>query len=600
MPQFIRPFVILACSLLCSIALAQAGSLDTPPAHPRILLAPGGEKLIAGKVAADPAARQVHAVLLAESERLLQAPPVARVMTGKRLLHVSREALRRIFFLSYAYRMSGEVRYAERAEREMLAVAAFSDWNPSHFLDVAEMTMAMAIGYDWTYERLPEASRKRIRTAILDKGIDPSLVAGQNNWLKLRNNWNQVCNAGMVFGALAIYEDQPDKARGIIKRAIDSVAIPMQDYDPDGAYPEGYGYWGYGTGFNVLMISALENAFGTSFGLADKPGFLQTADYLLHMTGPSGLPFNYSDAGHSQQLFPEMFWFAQRRKLPSLLWQQRTLLTESKQVNNRLLPALMLWLGADAMSTASPPAKTAWSGQGVNPVAMMRTSWTDPQAIFVGIKGGSPSNSHGHMDAGSFVMDADGVRWAMDFGMQDYESLESKKVDLWNLKQDSQRWHVFRYNNLAHNTLTVNGQYQRVEGMAHLTAVSDTGATIEMGELYKGALTKATRKAAIVDKAQVMVTDELTAGPKPATVRWTMLTGASVKLLSARVAELRKDGKLLRLHLDAPADATLATWPTTPPHDYDAANPGTILLGFETIVAADASSTLKVRLAPVR
>jgi hypothetical protein len=36
----------------------------------------------------------------------------------------------------------------------MLAAAAFSDWNPSHFLDVAEMTAALAIGYDWLYEEV--------------------------------------------------------------------------------------------------------------------------------------------------------------------------------------------------------------------------------------------------------------------------------------------------------------------------------------------------------------------------------------------------------------------------------------------------------------
>jgi hypothetical protein len=592
------------------MALAQTSHLDAVhevPAHPRILLAPDDQKAIAGKIATDPVARQVHTLILAESERLLQVAPVERVMTGKRLLHVSREALRRIFFLSYAYRMSGDVKYAERSEREMLAVAAFTDWNPLHFLDVGEMTMAMAIGYDWTYDHLPDASRKRIREAIVDKGIDQSLAPGQNSWLKVSNNWNQVCNAGIMLGAMAVYEDHPDKARGIINRGIDSVALPMQDYKPDGAYPEGYHYWGYGTDFNVLLISALENMFGSSFGLSEKPGFLQTADYLLHMTGASGLPFNYSDASTYQTLFPAMFWFAQRRSTPSLLWQQRELLTSSKPaslVSNRLLPLLMLWLAKDTLSTTSAPARTMWTGRGSNPVALMRTSWTDPRAIFVGIKGGSPSNSHGHMDAGSFVMDADGVRWAIDFGMQDYESLESKKVDLWNMKQDSQRWQVFRYNNLAHNTLTVNGQHQRVEGRAYLTAVSEDpanmSATIEMAELYKGALIAATRQIAIADKAEVTVMDQVTAGPAPATVRWTMLTGADVQLISPRMAELRKDGKRLRLYLDTPANATLTTWSTLPPHDYDAANPGTTLLGFETAVAADAHAALKVRLVPVR
>ena len=32
------------------------------------------------------------------------------------------------------------------------------------------------------------------------------------------------------------------------------------------------------------------------------------------------------------------------------------------------------------------------------------------------------------MDVGSFVFDSDGVRWAMDFGQQEYESLESKTL----------------------------------------------------------------------------------------------------------------------------------------------------------------------------
>ncbi len=53
------------------------------------------------------------------------------------MLAVSREALTRIYFLSYAWRMTGDDRYARRAEREMLNVCAFPDWNSSHFLDVS-------------------------------------------------------------------------------------------------------------------------------------------------------------------------------------------------------------------------------------------------------------------------------------------------------------------------------------------------------------------------------------------------------------------------------------------------------------------------------
>ncbi len=38
------------------------------------------------------------------------------------------------------------------------------------------------------------------------------------------------------------------------------------------------------------------------------------------MTGPSGKPFNYSDAGGGGGRQPAMFWFANKQNNPSLLW----------------------------------------------------------------------------------------------------------------------------------------------------------------------------------------------------------------------------------------------------------------------------------------
>jgi hypothetical protein len=607
----IAPFrlcILLILSLFSSLANAQTDHLtavNSVRAPPRILLAPGQEKVIARTIAGDKMAQKMHQSILSECDKMLSLAPQERIKTGRRLLAVSREALRRLFFLSYAYRMSGDEKYSKRAEQEMLAVAAFSDWNPSHFLDVGEMTMAMAIGYDWLYDKLPQTSRDQIKAAIQQKGIDASLVQGQNSWLKVTNNWNQVCNAGMVYGAMAIYEDNPEQAKSIINRAINSVVLSMNEYAPDGAYPEGYSYWGYGTSFNVMLISALENLFGSSFGLAEQPGFLKTAAYLENMTGPSGLPFNYSDAGGRDELQPAMFWFAQRQKNPSLLWVERTRIGSDnlkEDLKNRLLPAMMLWLGNQNLSNITAPKATIWMGKGRNPVALIRTSWTDPNAIFVGIKGGSPSVSHAHMDAGTFVMESEGVRWAMDFGMQNYESLESKKVDLWNMRQNSQRWEVFRYNNLAHNTLTVNGQLQRVQGKATITGFSDMpnhmSASVDLSELYAGALTTANRNIAIINKESVRVHDEVETAAEPATVRWTMVTPATVKLVTPNVAELTKDGKTLLVRVDAPAQITLKTWPTDPVHDYDATNPGTTLLGFEVTVPAKTKATLTVQLMP--
>jgi hypothetical protein len=606
--KHLLPGLIALFLLFTHPATAQTDHIGTAahmPAHPRILLLKGEEKTIQKTIAADSNWNKVHQAILTESDILINRPPIERIQIGRRLLDKSREAIRRIFFLSYAYRTTGQAAYQQRAEKEMLAIAAFSDWNPSHFLDVAEMTMAMAIGYDWLYDQLSPASRTAIKEAILKKGIEPSLDTKYNSWLKAEHNWNQVCNAGMTYGAMAIYEDQPDLAKQIINRAIGTIVLPMADYAPNGAYPEGYGYWGYGTSFNVMFISAVEKLFGKDFGLSQKPGFLQTAAYLENMTGPSGKPFNYSDAGGSGGLQPAMFWFANKQKDPTLLWVEKSRLINSQPkslIGDRLLPAIMLWSAGTHMDKITAPASGMWVGKGKNPVALMRTSWTDPAAIFVGMKGGSVSVNHAHMDIGSFVMEADGIRWAMDFGMQEYESLESKGIKLFGRTQDAQRWTVFRYTNLVHNTLTVNNQHQRVEGYAPITASSAAPAFMhaitDISAVYKGALAKADRGIAIVNKAYVVVQDEVEPLNEETTIRWTLLTPATVTITGNNQATLTKDGKKLVLEVTAPGKLTMKTWSTDPPNTYDAPNPGTTLTGFEVVIPANTKATITVALKP--
>jgi uncharacterized lipoprotein YehR (DUF1307 family) len=602
--QLISSFVTLVL-LMSVIACAQRDnnrSTGKLPEHPRILLLKGEEAAISQTIASDAIWKTIHQFILDECDKITGQPPVERVLIGRRLLDKSREALRRIFYLSYAWRMTSDTKYLERAERELLAISQFSDWNPSHFLDVAEMTMAAAIGYDWLYNELPDDSRKIIKESIINKGLKSSLVPENSGWVKASHNWNQVCNAGMTYGALAVIEDENELAVSLMDRAKNSIILPMEDYQPDGAYPEGYSYWGYGTSFNIMFLSAMEKAYGNEFDLEINPGFFKTAEYLEHMTGPTGYCFNYSDCGQGGSLHPAMFWFANRLNDPSLLWSERYHLVNRRLPNDRLLPAIMIWGAGVTMDRIKTPSANIWVGQGKNPVALMRTSWTDPGAIYIGFKGGSPSVNHGHMDIGSFVMDADGERWAMDFGSQNYNSLETAGVNLWSMAQNSQRWEVFRYNNRVHNTLTVNNQLQSVEGYAPNTGYSDNegmlNAVIDMTSVYMGHLNKALRGIAIVDNQYVMIRDEVESPSAKTTVRWNLLTSASVNITGINTAVLIKNGKKLILKVQSPASITMKTWSTDPVNDYDAPNPGTIMVGFETVIPANTEAVLSVLLLP--
>lgn len=574
------------------------------PGHPRLLLLKGEEERIKKEIQANAVWKQVHDAILQECDTILQKHPVERTMIGRRLLQVSREGLRRIFFLSYAWRTTGKKKYFSRCEEELLAVCRFDNWNPDHFLDVAEMTMAVAIGYDWLHDRLSASSRSVISKAIVEKGLQPSLNNKYNWWLRGTNNWNQVCNAGISFGALAVYEDQPSFSMELVRRAIKSIVISMKEYAPAGNYQEGYSYWGYGTSFNVFFNSALATIFGTDFGLNKQPGFMESASFYEHLISQGGAPFNYSDAGGLEGLQPAMFWFADQLKDPSLLYVEKGYLQESKYNarTNRLLPAAMLWGKGISIDQIKAPAQRTWAGKGNNQVVMMRSSWKKHDGIYIGFKGGSPGVSHGHMDAGSFVMDAGAVRWSADLGMQTYNTLESAGLSIWDMGQASQRWDVFRYSNYSHSTLTVNGRKQLVKGNAPLVGFSPDSfnmrAVLDLTSLYQQDLASARRGIAIINQQYVTVRDELETGDSTCVIRWAMLTPATVAAINGSQAHLTSKGQQLFLHVAGIPNVQLQTWRTDPPHSYDALNPGTTLVGFEVTVPAHTKLAYNVILVP--
>lgn len=606
-PEMKLLFTCIAALLTLSAgnALAQA-DLSRLADHPRLLLPKGAEKKLLKQINRDAVWKEIHTATLGEADRIITLPVNERIKTGMRLLAVSRENLRRIFILSYAYRMTGQEKYLVRAEQEMLKAASFSDWNPSHFLDVGEMTMALGVGYDWLYPALSEASRRTIREAIVEKGFKPSYDTAYNWFVDAEHNWNQVCNGGLAFGAIAVAESEPEWAQKIIDRAIDKVRLPMRHYAPDGAYPEGPGYWGYGTLFNVLLIGGLESTFGTDYGLSQMPGFMQTGTYEMQMVSPLIKHFNYMDNSYEPESSSAPFWFYSKTQDPSVLCQQVSILqrdTAKKYLKDRVLPAMLIWGAGAPMEKAVAPQETFWAGRGNTPVCVMRSGWGDPNARFVGVKLGLPSINHGHMDVGSFVFEADGVRWAIDLGSEDYNTTETRGVDLWNMAQQSQRWDVFRYNNRSHNTLTFNDKLQRVNGSAQIiesdSATARRFVKTDLTPVYAGQVDKVERTISLVDNDYLLIEDEITAGKNYTRMRWTLMTRATPKILSDNTVMLEQDGKrcLLKIESETPIVWRFEKTPTV--NTFDSPNPDVTMVVFDTDLKRGETQYVRAQLTPM-
>jgi len=552
-------------SMLLSLALvwiasipAQASSFDTlKPQHPRVLATQARFDQLAERVKTDPLAKQWYARLKERAPSLIDQPlPEYELRDGRRLLYVSREVKQRVLALALLDRIQPNQAYRDRIWADLEAAAAFPDWHPDHFLDVAEMAFAFAIAYDWCYDRWTPEQRKTIREAIFRHGIEPTLKGYEQGafWTRTSSNWNQVCNGSMIVAALAVYEHDPQRCAGLIKKCKEAIQISMRRYAPDGGYEEGPGYWSYGTTYNVLAIAALRSALGHDFGLSELPGFAATGGFPIQMTGPTGRAFNFGYSRDKPTRSPAFFGLSQLFDQPFY--------ARYAAAHNRGTVLDLLWydpaLVQDAPATQQLPLGKAFESAGV---AVMRSAWDDPDAWFVGAKGGWMGFGHAQMDLGSFILERRGVRWLIDLGADNYNL-----PGYFHSGEGDARWRYYRNRAEGHNTLLVNPDAaggQNFHADAPVAYDRDHSAiTIGLDEAYNASVTR--RIVLDAERDRVTVTDAF-AFDKPSELWWFAHTRARVTLENnGRIARMQQDGKTMRVTIVSPKDARFKVMPAKP------------------------------------
>ncbi len=591
--------VLLAPALLLANENQQESSQKAVPrTHPRLFM--HDEQIPAIKAAAkdDPYWQSVDAFILEQAAKALKLPLPERTLIGRRMVLVSRETLTKVFYLSYAYRTTGNVLFAERAENEMLAAAAFEDWNPSHYLDVAEMSAALAIGYDWLYDYLHEESREVIAQAIAEKALRNSLDEKYyKQWNESKNNWNQVCHAGLTLGALAIWERDVELCAQITDRAIAKVTNSMSNYNPDGAYAEGPAYWEYGTLFNVLLLDALQSALGSDYGLIEShPGFQKATDYICNMITPAGNLFNYGDNAQKAGYNIAPFWFAKNVGAEQNLYP----IFKAEISRQRLLPLAIIWGHEFSHTSGNHPEELFWVADGEIPVAAMRSAWGDEDAQFVGVKLGTCTVSHSHLDIGSFIYESHGIRWATDTGSEDYTKLEAAQVDLWNRKNGSQRWDVYRYGNGQHNVFTLNSRNQLADVHINFDKREQREDSMylafDLSECYTPWAKYAYRQVEFFPRDErLVVSDQITAGKRFTKMEWTLMSQAEPTIVEGGV-RLSKDGHSVMVTAECTSQGSWIVEKAEGKYSFDSPNPGVYRIRYTADLITQQDNHIEVTL----
>ncbi|MCS7238923.1 MAG: DUF4962 domain-containing protein [Thermoguttaceae bacterium] len=584
---FVYAFMFALAAQAVDVPEPQAILRTLRDGHPRLIAPAGAEEEIRKVVRQHRKAAEIFRSVWEEAKRILSQPPVQYRLVGPRLLGESRRCLYRVYVLATVYRLEKDERMARRAIEEMLVAAGFKDWNPSHFLDTAEMTHALAIGYDWLYHVMSEEERRTIRQAIIEKGLREGEKVYKSGgwWARSRYNWNQVCNGGMTIGALAIADEEPELAGWIVHQACRSLPLAMAEYAPDGAWAEGPGYWNYATSYTVYMLAALQTALGTDFGLSDLPGFSEAGTFRIHAIGPSQLAFNFADGGEGAGESAAMFWLARRFDKPQYAWHEREVIGGDSALH-------LWWFDPRGQGLAGEPLAKHFRHVDV---VTMRTSWEPTAEFYVGLRGGDNAVNHSHLELGSFVLDFEGSRFVNDLGPDDY-----------NLPEyfGRRRWTYYRLNTEGQNTLWINKDNQDPRAVAPVTHFATSPermeAEVDLSAAYRQHARKVTRRVVLERLANgrwiLTLTDRLEGCPK-AEILWQAHTRATPKLSGDR-ADLSLDGKTLSVRILSPAGAQFELLTCSPPPPQNP-NKGFQKLGIR-LQGTEEPLTLSVRFASLQ
>lgn len=518
-------------------------------AHPRLL---AGENSFREAVVSADANDTLHAYILdlkKQADEILKTELPTYEDSDVTRLSAASTISRNIQVCALMYKLSGEEAYKTRAVSELANAAAFPNWNPqAHFLDTATIACGFALGYDWLYDALTQEQRSQFAQTLYDYAVVPAQTefearANGNkycdfNWTQNAYNWNTVCNSGIIVACLAIADEPAYQAAAteLIEKCMHSVQQSIKSFSVDGAWPEGPTYAAYLMGYYMTMTEALMTALGKDYGYGSAAAVGAFHHYIVRLNGLNEV-FNFGDGGEAMASYSGFMLYAVRSGDAFYAAYANELIQRQKS-SVGVLDVLYYDPRLADYDMSANPAVGDGCFAGINTAVFHKGSFGG-NAAFAGIHGGYNNVPHGHLDAGTFVYDVSGVRFASDLGQDNYNLYAYWTTDP---TAEKNRWAYYRMRAEGHNTLVINpssGPDQAVESESRITDYHSSAAygyaVLDMSDAYADNASKVNRGLYFnKENNSLLIQDEYTLSAQ-SDVYWFMHTAAA--------AEVSADGK---------------------------------------------------------
>lgn len=497
---------IFALSIILSTSVAHAIDYDRLAPHPRLMLRSGDITAMREMRTTSAAGRAAHEKILAAAERVVEQEVVSAPLSIAPI-----EVMERIFFLSYSYLTTDDMRYARRAEQEMLSISAMTEWG-SLPTDVATLTMALSIGYDWLYRALPVHSRSIIGTAIYEKALRPMEGVTMTEPLG---------NVGMMFGALATADRSPEFCRTMIDKYL---AANEQMLSEREAQMPRIDVWSRDVALQAMMYEALAVSLDGNAPQPNMEALQREARKANYMVAPSRLYYNYGGLQAEAMCIAAKYWIAERCGESGLVAVDEMLAAEGRFTTDYTLPLYMILAAGENYSHLKLPNAKTWHD---DEVAIYRSGW-EQDDTYLAVKGGDAES------AGEYVLETGGVRWTVLTGGVD-------------------------------GRIVIDGVCSDGHGEAHVREVYEAarhhGAMIDLSSLYSAQATSVVRTVELGKSDKLTVTDQIACGSQPATIEWSITTTAAAEVVAPNTICLSLAGQTMYLKVRSRGQVDAKIWP---------------------------------------
>ena len=459
----------------------------------------------------------------------------------------------------------------------------FPDINPWHDLDFGFFCQGYAIAYDWMYDAWSSTQKNTLEKAIKiqcfrpanDSFTDNNRNANQTSsdgvvmGVYTNHNHNPIVNSGITMAALALMDKYPDITTSLCHDAFICLERDLNVYGNSGVSSEGLEYMLLSVNNLSMMFSSLETSLGKLYGLDTCPGFAdgRVMNAIRGMESDVG-SFSFSDTYDSFISNPGELYFCKHYNLHGYRNDILERLKNTQKNNFTYNVQLLCWNedeSKDCKITLDRDMVVGGNKSVTDNLAFatFRNSFENGQS-FAGIKAGKTvKDFFVHLDQGSFVYNALGVKWAADMGKDSY-GLSGYSSPAGG------RWNIFRLRPDGHNTLLINPNkndcgYELEKTASLTTDVSDSEAmaVVDKTNLVSKKANSEKRAMLLTDNRLSLVIRDEVSLKESSDLYWIMYTEQNVKIEN-NSAVLSSGDKKVKLDFASSADGKLYTESAAP------------------------------------